>query len=132
MKIKNFMQFKNIAALDRAYGKNNWVYVARTNTHYGLERSALANPFKVNELGREDAIANYRVWLWKKILNEDDAVMEALRVISNLNENSERETALVCWCHPEPCHAEIILRAVQSPEVKQRISDWCENQVWNQ
>jgi hypothetical protein len=41
-------------------------------------------------------IANYRRWLWERLQEP----------------GSPQERELLCWCHPLPCHAEVVLGAV--------------------
>ncbi|MFN9645325.1 MAG: DUF4326 domain-containing protein [Cyanobacteriota bacterium] len=54
---------------------------------------ALGNPFLVGRDGsQEEVIAKYRRWLWELAW--------------------EGELALLCWCHPLPCHAEVVRGAV--------------------
>lgn len=104
MPVVNFHHYKSAEALAAAFGAN-WMYVGRANRGYGLKASPLANPFvdSPRKRGRvvKDPVEFYRQWLWGKIKNGDTAVLEALQQIDG-------NTALVCWCAPSPCHAEVI------------------------
>lgn len=93
------------AVLDEHFGAGEWLYIGRANRSYGLEASALANPFTVAQYVRDEAITRYRAWLWCQIQTGNPAILTALRQVSPT-------TVFVCWCHPDPCHAEVIFRAV--------------------
>jgi len=70
--------------------------------------SALGNPFVVGVDGEAGTlIAPYRRWLRARIKAGDEAVLRALFEIAV--ELDERGTLhLVCWCAPQPCHADAI------------------------
>jgi hypothetical protein len=98
MKIVNFHDYGSRENLPEGA-----VYVGRPNRT--LAGSPLANPYHIRpKLSRHEAIQRYRRWLFDKINKSDRKVMTAL---SELNEDS----VLVCWCSPNPCHAEVIERA---------------------
>lgn len=108
MKVANYHHYKdNPIHLHEEFG-DNWMYVGRPNKTHNLAGSPLANPFvddprKVGQVV-DDPIAAYRSWLWKKILVKDTAVMGALARMNH-------ETGLVCWCAPDDCHADVIVKA---------------------
>lgn len=108
-RLANFHDFKSEAALTAAFG-SNWLYVGRKNEHYGLAQSPLANPFVNNPKAIGKVVANpiayYKAWLWYEMKAGNAAVLQALAGIND-------ETVLVCWCHPEPCHAGVIDRAAR-------------------
>jgi hypothetical protein len=86
------------------------VYVARSMP--GLMGSVLGNPFVIGKHGdRASVIAQYRVWLWAK-MQEHGAEYDELVAIANRVKAGEQLT-LLCWCAPQPCHAEIIIAAVR-------------------
>lgn len=78
------------------------VYVGRP-TKWG-------NPFKIGEfyqgrvMTREDVIEAYKDWLLYS-----DVGVELLKDIEEL-----RGKDLVCWCSPEPCHADVLLEVVNA------------------
>ena len=82
----------------------NAVYIGRSNLRMGLPASPLANPYKIGKHTREEVIGMYRDWLWSQIKAKNPRVMQAL---DSLTEDS----ILVCWCHPKPCHGEVVIRA---------------------
>jgi hypothetical protein len=71
------------------------VYVGRANRRYGLPGSKWANPFVEGKDGdRLTVIAKYK--------------HEHLpSVIADIGEL--RGYDLVCWCAPQPCHADLLL-----------------------
>jgi hypothetical protein len=63
--------------------------------------SALGNPFVIGRDGtREEVVAKYRDWLPAR-LDGDAAVREEFEAL-------KVATALVCWCAPLACHADVI------------------------
>lgn len=103
--IVNFHHYgRDKAKLTAEFG-DDWMYVGRQNPQLQLERSPLANPFSSSEPANAslsaNPIADYKRWLWGRIKVRDTAVIQALERIGP-------ETALVCWCAPKPCHAQII------------------------
>lgn len=85
------------------------IYIGRSMP--GLPGSVLGNPFKIGRDGaREDALVRYRRWLWEQIALKNEVYFE-LRRIADLAAHGD--IALLCWCAPKPCHAEIVKRAVE-------------------
>ena len=79
------------------------VYVARP--------SVLGNPFKIGRDGsREQVIARYRAWLWQQLQQADSPQRRELEVL--LEQARRQPLALQCWCHPLPCHADVIRAAL--------------------
>jgi hypothetical protein len=73
------------------------VYVGRGGA-YG-PGSKWGNPFKIDRRrGRTRAhvIAQYRAW-----------IVEQPELMASLDELCGKD--LVCWCAPEPCHADVLL-----------------------
>jgi hypothetical protein len=98
-----------------------FVYVGRWMS--GYERSPLGNPHSVGQCHmcgtgtyhtRGEAVQLYRRWLWGRIQAGDEAVLAALRAITD-------ESVLGCWCVTtdapldveECCHAQVIIRAAR-------------------
>lgn len=76
------------------------VYVGRGNSYYGLSQSKWANPYKLISGSKEDrkrVLDQYRIWLDIQILE------------GKLDPEELRGKDLVCWCAPEPCHADILI-----------------------
>jgi hypothetical protein len=101
IQIVNFRQYGSASVLD----ENGWVYMSHRNRRYGLAAGPLANPYAITiDIGRERSLKQYRSRLAALIKSRNAVILAALR---DLNKDS----VLVCWCAPQPCHAEIIERA---------------------
>lgn len=70
--------------------------------------STLGNPFKVSmHQPRLVAIEKYQAWIEDKIIQGDPAILYELEhLFAPLLRNEK--LALVCWCSPKPCHADIL------------------------
>ena len=87
------------------------VYVGRRAR--GLPESPLANPFKIGPDGtREEVIAKYRAWLEGAIQRADIPAIAELERLYEIARDTGRLT-LACWCHPQPCHADVIAAAIK-------------------
>jgi hypothetical protein len=63
--------------------------------------SPWGNPFEIGKHGtRAEVIAKYREWLPK----------------SGLDPTELRGRDLVCWCAPQPCHADVLLELANAGE----------------
>ena len=68
--------------------------------------SPLGNPFAVGLDGtREQVVGMYRNWFHWNSQNNPSAKKELDRLLQ-LARN--QDLCLVCWCHPLPCHAQVI------------------------
>jgi hypothetical protein len=75
----------------------NAIYVGRP--------SKWGNPFKIGVHGtRDEVIAKYRERITKN-LKENPRVYDL---------NELRGKDLICWCHPQPCHADVLLELANS------------------
>lgn len=76
--------------------------------------SPLGNPFKVGQAGDRDLVIEmYREYLpdaYHNVL----AVRDAVDQLVEYETHSERETVLLCWCHPKACHASVIIDFVNN------------------
>ena len=76
------------------------VYIGYAMRWYRLPASRWRNPFigKLKEgIPREEVIAEYRAWVC-----DQPHLMAAIPELRGRN--------LVCWCAPEPCHGDVLLR----------------------
>lgn len=96
---------------------NNPLHIYCGRACSGLPASPLANPFKISpSQDRAAVIAQYKQNLWhamngKKNALHPDAFSELKRLA--LIAQSGIPISLFCWCHPLPCHCEIISAAIQ-------------------
>ena len=79
------------------------VYIGRANPRYRLRSSNWRNPFVIGKDGtREEVIAKYERYLIESGL------------INQIGELRGKD--LVCWCAPEPCHGDVLLRLANDDE----------------
>ena len=65
-------------------------------------RTKWGNPYRIGAATREEVIERYRRRLWQRI-REGDVSLEALAGLDG--------KTLACWCHPKPCHCNVLARA---------------------
>lgn len=89
----------------------NNVYIGRrgivfiNKERYPKQDSIWANPFKVGKDGtREEVVHKYEVWIKSRLENEPELKEELIK-LSGKN--------LGCWCSPELCHSEVLLRTIE-------------------
>jgi len=76
-------------------------------------RSVLGNPFVMKaESEREGSIRNYRAWLWSQIKTGNVPVVRELKRLLEL-EKQLGHIRLACWCSPKPCHADVLVAALE-------------------
>jgi hypothetical protein len=84
------------------------LYVGRN----GRRPSPLANPYHIGTDGdRATVIEKYRHWLHAQLQTETPAAAAIAALADRVRAGEYID--LVCHCAPEPCHAEIIARAVE-------------------
>lgn len=78
---------------------DNTLYIGRNISFYvkGTTKSKWANPFSIKKYGRVGCLKKY-----KKYIENNEVLMNSLKELDG-NE-------LGCWCHPEPCHGDILLK----------------------
>jgi hypothetical protein len=90
--------------------KSEDVYIGRKTGR--LRGSPLGNPYKVGEHGsREEVIRKYEEWLEKQILAKG-IVYEEIEKLVKLYKNNPN-LRLACWCSPQRCHGEVVIRMVE-------------------
>lgn len=93
------------------------IHIANKKTHRGEgvyvgRPTVLGNPFVIGKDGdRAEVINKYRHWLWKEMQNKRGQVYAALQNLTRTARNGD--LTLVCWCHPEPCHANVLRACVE-------------------
>jgi hypothetical protein len=85
----------------------NHAYIGRNMTHYvpGAVGSKWANPFKVDKFGREGCLRKY-----------EEHVRASPDLMASLGELENK--TLGCWCHPEGCHGDVLVKLVN--EIKSK------------
>lgn len=89
-------------------GDSDVVYIGRPAPRAGLAGSKWANPYTVEQFGREGAIDRYRTYMGLLV----GAAQPAKYDLSEL-----RGKTLACWCKPLACHGDVLAEwADQLPE----------------
>lgn len=82
--------------------------------------SVLGNPYtyldksiaKIKLDSRDDAIESYRVYFYKQIETNVEFINEINKMLDCYKNN--HILYLCCWCHPKPCHGEIIKKYLEN------------------
>jgi len=81
-------------------------YVGRGSNSY------LGNPFPMkDESKRAEVIAKYKVWLWNEMKKGGFVLLELNDLVREYKETGE--LILICWCHPLPCHCDVLAAAIR-------------------
>lgn len=83
------------------------VYIGRYNKNFNLQASIFANPFPIkndSEEERERVIREYKVWLWKSILENRISKEDILTL---------KDKKLVCYCAPKKCHGHVLQSLIE-------------------
>mmetsp|Transcript_18333 Transcript_18333/g.40504 ORF Transcript_18333/g.40504 Transcript_18333/m.40504 type:complete len:177 (+) Transcript_18333:24-554(+) len=101
--------FRDFAAWNE---QENTLYIGRSMALYvpGTFQSKWANPFQVKKFSREEVLQMYEKHL-----------RESPRLMASLGELEGKE--LGCWCHPEGCHGDILLRVAAEVKGTRRVVD---------
>lgn len=74
-------------------------------------KSALGNPFKMNDESERDSVCDRYEAYFERMRVENDAFHKELGRIWKLARKTN--VALGCWCAPRRCHAETIKRFIE-------------------
>ena len=69
--------------------------------------SCWANPFKIQAtVSRDDVLAKYETYIRERVRSAPEQYdIETLR-----------GKRLGCWCHPEPCHGDVLVRLLEETQ----------------
>ena len=88
----------------------NNIYIGRSGIvfinkeRYPKKSSPFCNIFKIGKDGsRKEVISKYKNYILNKLEN-NQKLKEELFLMKNKN--------LGCWCHPEPCHGDVLLEII--------------------
>lgn len=86
----------------------NHVYIGRNMVFYvpGAVKSKWANPFNVKKYGREECLKLYKEY----IMGEKHLMKKIQKELSG--------KVLGCWCKPEACHGDILLKILEELELE--------------
>jgi hypothetical protein len=102
VKVK-FLRKRGYSSLMEWLKDPNNVYIGRANRYVeGADESKWKNPFSVKKYGREECIKKYEEYLYSSGLIKD---------IDEL-----RGKNLGCWCAPDGCHGDVLMKALATTE----------------
>lgn len=78
---------------------NNWSHVSGTQAQYLVG-------------SRQEAVDQYRHWMWNEIQSGKGSVLDALKQIKERVSQGEKVN-LACSCTPEACHGDVVKNAVE-------------------
>lgn len=85
-------------------GRGGIVFIDKQR--FPKQSSEFANPFKIGKDGtRDEVLAKYEKYITEK-LEKDNFFQQRLVRLKGKN--------LGCWCHPEPCHGDILLKLIEN------------------
>ena len=91
------------------------IYIGRAGVvfinkeRFPKKASIFGNPYKIDKnTSREEVLEKYKKYIIKKILNDKFFYLELLKL---------RGKNLGCWCHPDPCHGDILLELIEKFEL---------------
>ena len=85
-------------------GRKGVVFI--NNVRYPPDNSIFHNPFKIDKDGdRDEVLKKYREYILKKIEKEPE-FEQSIKSLKGKN--------LGCWCHPLPCHGDILLEIIEN------------------
>ena len=97
--LKEWMNNKN----NEYIGRKGVVFINKER--FPKKDSIWANPFKLNKDGsREEILIKYETYIRDR-LNNDNILKDNLLNLKNKN--------LGCWCYPELCHGNILLKLIE-------------------
>lgn len=82
-----------------------------THPNVQIHNMKLGNPFTVAQYGKGNALNQFKLWL-----DTDNSIgyrTKVIRIAQRIKElekehNKTYHVALLCWCKPAPCHADVI------------------------
>jgi len=107
--IAEHIKVVNVRHLDPCRDGDSIVYVGRR--YRSWKRSPLGNPFHIGIHGtREEVIEKYEVWLREELKKNSEVKAAILELVNRVKKGEH--IRLGCWCHPLPCHAEVIKKII--------------------
>jgi len=88
-------------------GRANIVFIG--NRRYPPNGSPFANPFTIKDYGRDGALVRYEQWIRRELAAKPELAEQLLKC---------RGKRLGCWCAPEPCHGNILLKIIEELAAK--------------
>jgi hypothetical protein len=103
---KEELKKRGIADLEEWKTRNNTLYIGRNMVYVkGATESKWKNPFSAQKYGRDKCLELYEKHIKSK-----------LELYDSLEELEGKE--LGCWCKPESCHGDILVRLLEEKRNK--------------
>ena len=94
-------------------GRRGVVFIDKIR--YPLQDSIWCNPFKIGKDGdRDEVICKYEKYIRDK-LEKNPVLRDELKKLKNKN--------LGCWCAPDKCHGDILLKILHEDEQKKNVEE---------
>lgn len=102
----------------------DYIYIGRYNSHYGLQRSLWHNPYKMRPFpelkndGLPKSVRKQMKRLWD--IQERERVINAYHAHLKYNATLQahlhelKDKILVCWCSPLACHGDVLAKAADN------------------
>ena len=99
------------------------VHVVNRKTYTGKDAiyvgrpSVLGNPFTVRQHGEGVCIEKYKDWLNIQWMTGNQVVKAEINRLTDML-IEQGSLTLMCWCHPKPCHADVLAKALLNRATK--------------
>ena len=98
---KNLKEWIDDSSKNIYIGRKGIVFI--DNKRFPKDDSLWANPYKISETtSREDVLRDYEEYIREKIKKEN-LISELLKL---------KYKNLGCWCKPEACHGDVLLKLI--------------------
>ena len=99
---KIYLQKLGFNSLEECLRDNKYLYIGRDMSYFvkGAKGSKWQNPFSVKQYGREECLNKYRKY-----------ILDNVELMNSLHELKGK--TLMCWCHPDSCHGDILMELVK-------------------
>lgn len=100
------LRLKGWESLEQWVKDPNHLYIGRANGWVkGAEKSKWCNPFSTKKFPREEAVKMYESYIKEKVSSGE------------LNLNELKGKVLGCWCKPELCHGDVLVKMCKETEL---------------
>ena len=134
-KLENLSASNKIPNIQVVNGKNtgfigeDLIYIGRENKYKGLPQSPLANPYKLGQLTRSQAIAKFQIYFDNECENPRSEVHQEMLRLAEIYHRNKR-IKLVCWCSPQSCHGDVIRDTlIEVVAIQNRYREWLWKQI---